>query len=205
MKLERRIIRTPEIRASEDGKTIIGYAAVFNSLSDDLGWFREKIRPGAFSKCLAGDPDVRCLFNHDSNLVLGRTRNGTLDLLEDDKGLKFECQLPDTQTARDLRALIERGDVSQCSFGFYVLEQAWEEKKVGDQVETTREIIECELFDVSPVTFPAYPATSVEARTLWPEGEPEEIAKRHTDTQSQGSAPACASLRMRLRLAEIED
>lgn len=191
MKREYRIIRAPEIRTSEDGKSVSGYAAVFNSLSEDLGWFRETIRPGAFAKCLQGDPDVRCLFNHDTNVVLGRTRSGTLDLMEDAKGLKFNCLLPETQAARDVRELIKRGDVSQCSFGFYVVEQEWNEKKLpnGD-MECTRELVEVDLFDVSPVTFPAYPATSCEARDLWPDGAPEEIEARKIHPMTEAEAQA---------------
>jgi len=186
MKREFRMIANAEMRAQSDGKGIAGYAAVFNVLSEYLGWFREKIRPGAFSRCLQGDPDVRCLFNHDSSIVLGRTKSETLRLVEDGKGLLFNCDLPETQAARDLRELIQRGDVDQCSFGFIVNEQVWSEKKLenGD-VETTRELLDVELFDVSPVTFPAYPQTSVEARDLWPDGEPEEVQVRRPVAASE--------------------
>lgn len=81
---------------------IRGYAAVFNQLSEDLGGFRERVLPGAFKDCLAASPDVRCLFNHDPNAVLGRTKAGTLRLAEDNKGLHFDCDLPDTRTAAEL-------------------------------------------------------------------------------------------------------
>jgi uncharacterized protein len=145
---------------------IKGYAAVFNRLSEDLGGFRETILPGAFRDCLATKPDVRCLFNHNPNLVLGRTRAGTLTLAEDDIGLRFDCDLPDTQTARDLRASIQRGDVDQCSFGFYVKSQKWARSAGEDLV---RELHAVDLFDVSAVTYPAYPQTSVDERA-WPLG-----------------------------------
>lgn len=154
-----------ELRAAVDDKPpmLVGYAARFNSWSDDLGGFKERIRPGAFKNALMKS-DVRALYNHDSNqLPLGRTPK-TLRLLEDTKGLLVEIDLPDTQQARDLQTSINRGDVSQMSFGFIVAENGdeWKEK----DGETRRTITEIrELFDVSPVVFPAYPQTKIAVRT----------------------------------------
>jgi hypothetical protein len=153
-----------ELRVTKDAATktakLNGYAAVFNQLSEDLGGFREKIDPGAFARTIKTD-DIRALFNHDPNHVLGRSTAGTLRLKEDGKGLNFECDLPDTQCARDLQVSIERGDISQCSFGFITNADNWENNADGSVTRTLRDV-SCR--DVSPVTFPAYPQTSVKAR-----------------------------------------
>jgi HK97 family phage prohead protease len=124
MKLERRALTAPlEVRA--DGKSIAGYAAVFNSETDIGGMFREKIAPGAFAPSL--NADVRALWNHDTNHVLGRTKAGTLRLSEDAHGLAVEIDLPDTQAARDLRENMRLGNVDGMSFGFRVTKQEWDE------------------------------------------------------------------------------
>lgn len=144
---------------------IMGHAAVFNSLSEDLGGFREQIMPGAFTDAIKTD-DVRALFNHDANFVLGRNRSNTLTLAEDARGLAIEIDLPQTQTIRDLVvAPIERGDISQMSFGFSVRPggQDWAKDDEGRVVRTLKKL---RLFDVSAVTFPAYPQTDVGVREL---------------------------------------
>lgn len=162
--IERRIFDT-ELRAAErDGRTVFeGYASVFNLWSDDLGGFRERVLVGAFDQVL-GD-DVRGLFNHDYNLILGRTASGTLRLSSDSRGLHYEIDPPDTQYARDLQVSIERGDVSQSSFAFRAGDDKWWE----DKAVVYRELITVErLYDVSPVTFPAYAGATagVAARSL---------------------------------------
>lgn len=179
MKREVRTFRGAQLRAKA-GETsgVEGYAAVFNSVTD-LGFFKERIKPGAFARALREQQDVRCLYNHDQNLVLGRTKNNTLAMSEDAQGLKFDCDFPDTQAARDLKTLLERGDVDGCSFGFTVRKQSWEQETREDgTVEEIRTIEDVDLFDVGPVTFPAYDATSCEARSLWPEGLPKELRDR---------------------------
>jgi len=163
-----------EIRAIGDddaGQTLTGYAARFNSWSDNLGGFIERIRPGAFKKALMTS-DVRALYNHNSNqLPLGRIPK-TLRLAEDTKGLKMENDLPVdpgtnalTRFANDLVIAINRGDITQMSFGFTVAEDGdeWHEKD-GVVRRTIHEVRE--LFDVSPVVFPAYSATKVAVRTI---------------------------------------
>jgi len=155
-----------ELRAmpAADGKPakICGHAANFNSMSQDLGGFTERIAPGAFAKTLL-NADVRALWNHDANIVLGRNKSGTLSLQEDSQGLYFEVNCPDTQLVRDMVVSpIMRGDVSQCSFGFYTIADSWE--NIGGQV--VRTLLEVELLDVSPVTYAAYNSTDVAMRSM---------------------------------------
>ena len=157
---ERRYFKAAELRLKDDeGEPvgITGYAAVFDKWSEDLGWFKERIAPGAFTRTIK-NADVRALINHDPNLVLGRTRNGTLRLWEDDTGLGYDVDLPDTSYARDLQASIVRKDITQNSFGFRTIEDEWSED--GKK----RTLLDVELFDVSPVTFPAYRQTKVKMR-----------------------------------------
>lgn len=142
-------------------RLIVGHAAVFDQEADIGGWFLESVAPGAFRRAIAED-DVRSLFNHDPNFILGRNRAGTLKLSEDDTGLLTTTVPPDTTYARDLLVSIERGDVSQMSFGFYVRKQEWDE--TGEVLR--RRILEVELFDVSPVTFPAFVQTDVSLRSI---------------------------------------
>jgi len=165
--LERRSVIIKELRidtGQEKSPQIIGYASVFDSWSEELGGcfpFREKVLPGAFADTIAHD-DIRALFNHDPNYVLGRNKAGTLELSEDEKGLLVKITPPDTQWAKDLLVSIQRGDITQMSFGFIVLEDIWTE---NDGVDV-RELLKVKLFDVSPVTFPAYPATECNIRSL---------------------------------------
>jgi len=190
MKREYRVISGAQFRASGDAKSLAGYAAVFNQLSEDLGGFREMVRPGAFKRCLDSGPDVRCLFNHNSSVVLGRTKAGTLSLAEDDQGLSFYCDMPETQAARDLMQSVGRGDIDQCSFGFIVNQDNWSEgTDSAGRLTVLRELLDVELFDVSPVTYPAYPQTSVSARSLWPDGKPEGLEDRLREAQTP-AAPA---------------
>lgn len=154
-----------EVRKSKgDGTTIRGIAAVFDSLSENLGGFREQIKPGAFDK--TDMKDVRGLFNHDTNFVLGRTISKTVRLKQTKRGLEYEIDLPDTQTIRDLvLEPIKRGDIDQSSFGFIVGpgNDSWDEDSEGRLVRTINAIDQ--LFDVSPVTFPAYAEASVAVRS----------------------------------------
>ena len=167
MKIEKevRVLPVSEFRFSDsDGKPKFeGYAAVFNKWSDDLGGFRERIKEGAFRGALK-DSDVRALFNHDQNYVLGRSTSGTLQLKEDKKGLHISNDPPDTQWAKDLTVSVNRGDISQMSFGFTVSEDEWHEDKEGYVSRTINKVDK--LFDISVVTFPAYPDTAVALRSL---------------------------------------
>lgn len=157
MKSEYRCLDHAEVRAAGDGRSVQGYGAVFNSWSEDLGGFREIIRPGAFKRAVTEKQDVRLLVNHEPGNVLGRTLSNTLTLREDARGLYFSCELPDTSVARDLRQSMQRGDVDQCSFGFFAKRDKW----LG---QGQRELLDVDLFEVSIVTFPAYAATSAAVR-----------------------------------------
>ena len=160
-KIERRtyVVQDVEARQAEDGvMRLSGYAAVFNDASVPLP-FKERIAPGAFRKTLSEMPDVRLLINHEG-LPLARTKNGTLTLTEDERGLRFDAELADTQEARDIYTLVQRGDVDQMSFAFRVIRQNWSK----DKSERTLTEVSLADGDVSVVTYPAYPTTTVEAR-----------------------------------------
>lgn len=187
-------LKNLEIRAEEgQPKKIVGYAAVFETLSEPMFGFREKIQAGAFAESIGAD-DIRALWNHDENYVLGRNRAGTLKLEENELGLKIEITPPDAQWARDLLVSIERRDVSQMSFGFETLKDMWDEE---DPQNIVRTLIKARLWDVSPVTFPAYTSTSANVRTY------EEILLEDRAAESQ--ADEAAKIKERKRIdQEIE-
>jgi len=164
--LERRVMAIDDIELRvTDGDTpkITGYAAKFNKWSLDLGGFREKIDKGAFDEAMKIS-DVRALKNHDPNLLLGRSTSGTLRLNSNAVGLKFEIDPPDTSTGRDTVTEIKRKDITGCSFSFTTEEDDWKYLKDGSVERTIVKV--GELFDVGPVTYPAYPDTTVAARSL---------------------------------------
>lgn len=157
-----------EVRAEQHDQQptrIIGYGSVFNSRSEPLWGFREIIKPGAFDDVL-GD-DVRGLFNHDPNFILGRSASGTLTVSTDERGLRYDIEAPDTQTIRDLvLAPMLRGDINQSSFAFRVARdgERWYEDEEGVVI---REISRfSRLFDVSPVTYPAYTEADSGVRSM---------------------------------------
>ena len=161
--LEVRQFDCQELRAENtaDGVIVRGYAAVFDSLSEDLGGFKETINRSAFDGVL--EDDVVALLNHDNNIVFGRTSSGTLKLSVDERGLVSEIKMPNTQAAKDTIALMERGDISKMSFGFYVNKDDWKESERG----FVREVKEVKrLVVISIVTRPAYNETSVGLRSL---------------------------------------
>lgn len=159
---------TVELRASDEGRTIEGYAALHDSPTM-LGWYEEVIAPGAFQN--ADLSDVRALFNHDANFILARTP-GTLTLTIDERGLFYSFAAPDTSAGNDLLESVRRGDISQSSFAFEVKSQSWEWNDDED-VPDRRVITEIrKVWDVSPVTYPAYEDTTVAARS-----KPEEVTE----------------------------
>ena len=165
IKIERRVLATNmEVRAQGEKPQIVGHAAVFNRDSELIGgMFIERIAPGAFAESLGKPDDVRALINHDPNLLLARNISGTLTLREDEQGLHVTIDPPNTTYANDLLESAKRGDISQMSFGFQTIVDSWTRGENGaPDVRTLRKV---RLFDVSPVTFPAYPDTDVAVRS----------------------------------------
>lgn len=161
-----------ELRIDDaEEKKLRGYATKFGNFYD-LGWFKERVQKGAFDDVL--DDDVRCLKNHDPNLILGRTASGTLNLMSNNVGLLFVNVMPDTNVGRDTLEEVRRRDISGCSFSFIVAEDEWkyfEDDRIAERTITKIK----RLFDVGPVVYPANPKTSVVARDT-------DIAKRSLDT-----------------------
>ncbi len=151
-----------ELRAKGDTVTIAGYAAVFNKDSEPLGGFIEQVAPSAFNKTLK-EADIRGLFNHDSNYVLGRNKAKTMKLGTDATGLHYEidANLDDPDHVRVIQK-IERGDITGSSFGFRTVKDKWDDVDPDDGELPKRTLIEVKLFDVGPVTFPAYPDTEAQ-------------------------------------------
>lgn len=150
--------------ATEGVRKIVGHGAVFNQLSSDLGGFREQIAPGAFRESLEKQ-DCFALFNHSRDFVLGRSGAGTARFREDDQGLAYEIDTPDTTWARDLVVSIERGDISQSSFGFRVESEDDETWSVCEDGQVVRTLHRVRLFDAGPVTMAAYPQTDAAVRS----------------------------------------
>lgn len=195
MDIERRIFEAGrlEIRkaAADKPAQVRGYAAKFNSLSEPMYGFREQIAPGAFDTVL--DNDVRCFLNHDENLILGRTIAGTLRISADSTGLMYEADLPDTQAARDLIVSMERGDISQSSFAFRLAPNGdtWDENEEGQIIRTITKV--GRLYDVSPVSIPAYPEATAGVRSL--------TAWREARTASEQQVAAAARAEIQRRAA----
>ena len=185
-KVERRVmaIDDAEMRVTDGDKPkITGYAAKFGKWSLDVGGFREKIKKGAFDEALKKS-DVRCLKNHDPNLLLGRSSSGTLRMATNSVGLSYEDDAPDTGTGRDAIEEIRRGDLSGCSFSFTTAEDDWKYLEDGSVERTIIKV--GELFDVGPVTYPAYPDTTVAARSLDKFKENNQIATDENEPGNNG-------------------
>lgn len=209
----RDVIEGVELRGAPEGSkspgTMVGYAAKYERYSEDLGYFREKIAPGAFDKALK-TCDVRALFNHDPNFLLGRMSAGTLRCTTDEVGLRVEIDLPDTNVGRDVAESIRRRDLAGQSFSFTASIVQWDFS--GDVA--VRTLIELDqLFDIGPVTFPAYTDTSVAMRDFQTEKESRSltdsaaIAAAQAATLAVAAASAAATQRdhdtARLRLTEV--
>ena len=155
-----------EVRKEKDQPTmIIGYGAVFNERSQNLGGFVEKIKKGAFAESLEKD-DVVFLRNHSPDFVLGRFSNKKLEARENTKGLYYEVEPPDTTWAKDLIVSVERKDMFQNSFAFRTIEDSWDN---SDPKLIVRTLLKVKLVDISIVTFPAYTGTTAKVRSLSPE------------------------------------
>lgn len=192
---ELRIVNTKfEVREEGEEKNpkIVGYAAVFDDPAPETWGFIEKIAPGAFTDALKNS-DVRALINHDPNLILGRNKAGTLTLKEDEKGLYYEIDPPNTTYANDLMESMRRGDIDQSSFQFVVEVEEWDDS--GDvPVRTIKKV--SELRDVSPVTFPWYPTTESGLRSR------ADVINEHKQKQSNRSAEELDMLKRKIQLRE---
>lgn len=177
----RAVAQPPEADDTEPMPTLEGYASVFGVRAEIFPGLVEEIAPGAFTKTLK-EGDARAFWNHNPDIVLGRRKNGTLQLSQDRKGLHVKINPPDTDLVRDIAvAPIQRGDVDQMSFGFRMIREDWTDLEDGT---TLRTILEAQLFEVSPVAIPAYPSTSISAR----------MAQRYAEHRAQlhSSAPAAS-------------
>lgn len=185
-----------EARAANDKKTLVGYAALFNVEANIGDMFIEKVAPGAFDQSLAAD--VRALVDHDTGRIIGRTKSGTLRLATDDRGLRIEIDVPDTNEGRDLWTLVDRGDVSGMSIGFRVTKQEWDDS--GDISKRT--ILGIDLHEVSAVAFPAFEGTSIAVRSL--EAARAELDAVKADKEKRASDAAAARRRLAERTARQE-
>lgn len=180
-----------QIRAVDDQAQTLrftGRAIVYDSLSEDMGGWRERIVPGAATRTLGQSPDVRFLINHDPNLLLARTAAGTATLAEDDGGVMVEADMADVSYARDLAVSLERGDINQMSFGFWVTADGW--------AGNTHEVFGIDLDggDVSVVTYPAFAATSAELRSA---------AARHTGQETAPEPEAVTRALAEVRAGKV--
>jgi len=205
MTMERRFTSGAELRADDSG-AISGHAAVFNQeyvLWDSPGYrVVETVKPGTFKRALREKQDVVCAFNHSPDHILGRSSAGTLSMSEDDTGLAFTNTPPDTQLGRDLVTLIKRKDLRGCSFAFTVTKDTVTEETVDGQTIRTRQIEDVDLYDVGPVTYPAYTGTDVSARAkemraqLFPAGVPARVLElvpelRDSDSEAKDCRCGC--------------
>tara|TARA_Y100000593_G_scaffold92142_1_gene182833 strand:- start:34 stop:675 length:642 start_codon:yes stop_codon:yes gene_type:complete len=157
--IEIRSFKASELRIeNKESREVVGYGSVFNSLSENLGGFRELISENAFDSVL--ENDVRALFNHNPDYILGRSTAGTLSLSVDEKGLRYSVNIPETSYGNDLMVSLDRGDITQNSFGFIVEEDDWTQDEEGNTIRTIKKV--SRLLDVSLVTYPAYPSAKIE-------------------------------------------
>jgi HK97 family phage prohead protease len=209
MDIERRFNEglSVEVRAHEGSKKMSGYAAVFydpENRGTEYGLGEgavERIMPGAFQRAISEGDDVRALYNHDSNQVLGRTTSGTLRLSVDARGLRYEVDTPDTTLARDLATSIERGDITGSSFAFRVTESEW----IREGEKDVREVRGVELFDVGPVTYPAYQATATSVRAQQAADELAEVRQRREDAGQEEKENGHKARIRRLRSIKLRE
>tara|TARA_R110002020_G_scaffold416151_1_gene625441 strand:+ start:527 stop:1669 length:1143 start_codon:yes stop_codon:yes gene_type:complete len=176
-------IENLEFRAEDDENVVIGYGSVFNSLSNELGGFREIIAPGAFDGRLSDD--VRFLFNHDPNMLLARSTNGTLKMSIDEVGLRYEAAIPDTSVGRDIITLLKNNTLSENSFAFVVEDDSWEIKE-GQNIRTINKV--SMLADISLVSYPAYnDAKTVALRSMevWQKEEEEKVMIENLEKEKE--------------------
>ena len=190
--MEKRIFNIEnKFETREDGQeVVVGYGSIFNSRSENLGGFFEYISPSAISQETIEKSDVRALINHDPNLVLARSTAGNLSLSVDEKGLRYEFEIPETSYGKDLAINMKNGNISQSSFAFTVGSDVWSTDEDGYDIRTITSIDK--LYDVSPVTYPAYSQAEsdlvVAQRGLAMYKEKQEIKEEETDLVARSLA-----------------
>lgn len=203
--IEHRSYKHEQRAATVDGNTLVGYIAVYNTLSEDFGGYREMLAPGCFEPLPA---DIPALINHNTDLCIARTSAKTLELTEDNTGLAYTIDLPDTTAGRDLKVSVLRGDLTGCSFGFICNDDTWITEDDGSILRVIRSVEVCEVS--VGVTFPAYSATSSQVRSL-PDSMPAEYrsliearskSTPQTSTNEQVAAEWRANAELNFRLAE---
>ncbi len=203
-KIERRVLNM-NVRTAEEGekKFIEGDAAVFNQETVIGDWFREMIDPGAFKRVLAEKPDVIAAYNHNWDVVLARTTNGTLTLEENEKSLKYRAEInPNDPEAISVYEKVKRGDVPQASFAFTVRSEEWVNPPDRKELPLRRITEVDELYDVGPCTFGAYPQASAQARSKASEfQQPEPTQGQEPDAKNVNPQEQVRNLRRRLDVA----
>lgn len=195
--MEQRILNMKDVKTREEGgkRYLEGYFAVFGETYQVFDGWIETVERGAFARYLASGEDVKVLWNHDANIVLGSTGNGTASLREDEKGLYGSVEINENdQDAVNAYARIARGDVNGCSFGFDIARQ--EEWWDDDGVYHTKLTEIDPLYEVSACTFPAYKATSISARN---KDSLEEAKKRYSEAQKKKMDEWRANMKARLK------
>lgn len=190
--MEKRIFNIENrFETREDGQeVVVGYGSIWNSRSENLGGFYEYISPDAISQETIDKSDVRALINHDPNLVLARSTAGNLTLSVDEKGLRYEFSIPETSYGKDLAINMKNGNINQSSFAFTVGSDEWSTDEDGNDIRTITSIEK--LYDVSPVTYPAYSQAEsdlvVAQRALAMYKENKEIKEEETDLVARSLA-----------------
>ena len=190
--MEKRIFNIENrFETREDGQeVVVGYGSIWNSRSENLGGFYEYISPDAISQETIDKSDVRALINHDPNLVLARSTAGNLSLSVDEKGLRYEFSIPETSYGKDLAINMKNGNINQSSFAFTVGSDEWSTDEDGNDIRTITSIEK--LYDVSPVTYPAYSQAEsdlvVAQRALAMYKENKEIKEEETDLVARSLA-----------------
>lgn len=203
---ERRFISGVELRiAAEEGRTIEGYAVLWDDQTEIWRGYFEKFQRGAFKRALDNGADVRALFNHDPNLILARSKAATLEVKEDEKGLWYRFDVPDTSYGNDLLTSVTRRDVSGSSFAFSAVKEEFED--LGED-RVLRTVIEAKLYDVSPTTYPAYESPEIMVRSAFRNFKNEKQNHTEGDGEAGDANPAPEShfalLKRRQRLLELQ-
>ena len=185
-----------QLRKAKEGRKLGGYAARFNERSLDLGGFVEQLLPGCFSACLQTDTEIRALCDHQPEKILARRSNGSLRISEDSQGLAVEFDVPATSYGDDLLACCDAGLVTGMSFGFYCLEDRWDFLQENGEEVNLRSVVRADLFEITATSVPAYPSTTLAARSF-PDG------REHIEARMTGATLAAGAAARRAKVAAL--